>query len=347
MNDKFTHCSLQLLGGGLFVWLNPDSLSIIAIENGVDNQLVARLSEAKRLEQKMKKVEKMDKTVTRSRIENWIPQHIAAWEAGNAMMICTPLHPEVEVIFPAVHWQGREQVYSALQTQLAEWGTCRLHPRHILVDAAQLVAAIEWVSRVARPNETDCYELLGGTVIDFDETGLIRRWRTYLDPVRRRILPSLDAPLPGEGWSPCSDPGPAPTPAEMERVIHANAQAWSSHDLAQLQAVIHDDIILQPPWDYVAGRAALEAGGCIYFANYRDTLVTPHRLILDSTQPYLGVCEQTFACTNPDTGRHGEDHDFAFFEVVQGKLRYWRTYFDTSRSAQVVEKTVGFLSQRD
>ncbi len=38
------------------------------------------------------------------------------------------------------------------------------------------------------------------------------------------------------------------------------------------------------------------------------------------------------------------DYDFVFFEIAGGKLRYWRTYFDTSRSAQVVEKTVGFFT---
>jgi hypothetical protein len=115
--------------------------------------------------------------------------------------------------------------------------------------------------------------------------------------------------------------------------------------VTQLQAAIHDEIVLQPPWDYVVGQAALVAGANVYFANYTDTRVTLHRLILDPTQPHFGVCEQTFACANPDTGRRGEDHDFAFFEIAQGKLRYWRTYFDTTRSVQVVEKTFGFLRQ--
>ncbi len=287
----------------------------------------------------------MDLLTLRSRLESGIQQHLAAWAARDAAAIGATLHPAVAFIFPGGHWHGREEVQSALPARLAEWRILQIQPRRILVDAAQPAAAIEWVSRAARPGETGYQELLGGTVLDFGPAGLIVRWRTYLDPVRRRPVARLDAPLPDEGWSPCPNPGPPPTPAEMERVIRANAQAWSSHNLAQLQAVIHDEVVLQPPWDYVAGRAALAAGARIYFANYRDTMVTPQRFIFDPTQPYFGVCEQIFACTNPDTGRRGEDHDFAFFEIAQGKLRYWRTYFDTSRSVQVIEKTVGFLSK--
>jgi ketosteroid isomerase-like protein len=277
-------------------------------------------------------------------IESFICQHLAAWEAADAGAISATLHPDVEFVFPAIHWRGQNRVRSALAPWLVEWRTIRIHARHMLVDVDRRVAAVMWVGHFARPGESGSQELLGGTALDFDQDGLIGRWRTYLDPVRQRTLPDFEASWPAEGWSPCPNPGPPPTPTEIEQIIRANAQAWSSHNLAQLQAIIHDDIVLQPPWDYLAGRTALEAGARVYFANYRDTQVTPRRLILDATQPYFGVCEQTFACTNPDTGQRGEDHDFAFFEIAQGKLRYWRTYFDTSRSAQVVEKTLGFQS---
>ena len=285
-------------------------------------------------------------SLDRSIIENWVHQHLAAWEVGNVITISATLHPEVAFVLPILRGAGRASAQVALEHHLDGGPSLRLHVRRLLIDPVQRVAAIEWVCRYARPGENGCQELLGGTTLDFDSAGLIWRWRTYLDPVRRRTLSDLEAPLPDEGWSPCPDPGPPPTPSTAQQIIHSYAQAWSNHDLAQLHAAVHDEICIQPPWDYVMGRAALETGAGIYFANYTDTRVTPHRLILDPTQPHFGVCEQTFACTNPDTGQRGEDHDFAFFEIAQGKLRYWRTYFDTTRSAQTVEKTVGFVSQQ-
>jgi hypothetical protein len=91
---------------------------------------------------------------------------------------------------------------------------------------------------------------------------------------------------------------------------------------------------LCPPWSYRQGKEEVEAVAHYHFANFLDTRVTTQRIIFDESQPYFGVCQQTFACTNPKTGQRGQDADFAFYEICQGKLRYWRNYFDTSRSIQ-------------
>ena len=278
----------------------------------------------------------------RTTLETWVKQHLAAWEAGDAAAISATLHLEIQFTLPTINWQGRDSVQAALETYLTRYPSLRFHLLRLLIDPDQQVTAVEWIGRFAQAGGNDCEEILGGTVLDFDRDGLIVRWRTYLDPVRRRTLDTPDAPLPADSWSPCRDPGPPLPQAAIRQFIHAYAQAWSAHDLAQIKQVVHHEIIVQPPWDYIVGPDAFEAGARTYFANYTDTRVTPHRLILDATQPHFGVCEQTFACTNPDTGQHGEDHDFAYFELAQGKMRYWRTYFDTSRSAQVIEKTLGF-----
>jgi limonene-1,2-epoxide hydrolase len=281
----------------------------------------------------------------RARVESLVHRHVAAWEARDASAISATLHPQAEFVLPTGRWQGQPDIQAALSERLAGWHALRVHIRRLLIDVEQQAAAVEWIGRHARPGESGCREIRGGTVLDFNSDGLVWRWRTYFDPVRRRLLQDFEAPLPDEAWSPGSNPGPPPTRAVIQQIIDTYAQAWASHSVTQLGAVIHDEICLQPPWDYMTGRAAFELGAQVYFDNYNDTLVTPQRLILDSTQPYFGVCQQTFACTNPDTGQRGEDHDFAFFEVAQGKLRYWRTYFDTSRSVQKIEKTVGFLPQ--
>jgi limonene-1,2-epoxide hydrolase len=286
------------------------------------------------------------KLLPRSDLERWVRQHIAALETRDVTAVCQGLHPDVCFVWLATRWTGHDPVQAALEQYLKEWQAVRFHLRRLLIDADQPAAVVEWVCRYIRSNEPGCRQLLGGTVLDFDENGQLHNCRTYLDPNRSGAVSNLDAPWPDEGWRLSSNPGSPPTRAVAEALIWANARAWTHHDPAQLSAIMHDEICVSPPWDYLEGRAAVEKGAEIYFANYRETEVTPHRFIIDPTQPYLGVCEQTFACTNVETGRRGEDFDLAFFEIAQGKLRYWRTYFDTTHSIQTIEQTAGYLQRQ-
>jgi hypothetical protein len=284
---------------------------------------------------------KSDKIQNRESIVAWIQQTIAALEARDSAALIEGLAAEVSFLWLGQQWQGREAVEAAISEQVAAWEAVRFQPVHILIEAEQGVAAVAWVCRFGR--EGAYQEMLGGTVLEFNEAGSLRYARTYLDPVRSRLIPHLELPWPEIGWQPCQEPGPPPERTVLEAVIQANARAWASHEVKQLSQILHDEITVCPPWDYLVGRRKVEKGAEVYFSHYRETQVTPHRLIIDPSQPYFGVCEQTFACTNPETGRRGEDADYAFFEVAKGKLRYWRTYFDTTRSVQVLEKTAGFL----
>lgn len=140
-------------------------------------------------------------------IKDWVHRHLAAWEARDGLAIGETLHPNIQFILPTINWQGRSLVQTALESYLAHYSALRLHLRRLLLDPTQQVAAVEWIGRYARPGQDGCQEILGGTVLDFNQDGLIIRWRTYLDPVRQRTLANLDASLPDEGWSPCPDPG--------------------------------------------------------------------------------------------------------------------------------------------
>jgi hypothetical protein len=282
----------------------------------------------------------------RATLKSWIERQLAALEAGDILMLMTGWHPQFSFVWPALQWAGRDQMQAALAGYLDRQQPVRLHIRQLLLDADHRTAAVEWAGRYANQNDPGYQEILGGTVLEFAEDGLLRYCRTYLDPIRRRTLAHPEAAWPDRGWSPSQNPGPPPTRSFIEQFLHTYAQAWSTHDFSAISRLIHDDICVSPPWDYLVGRENVERGAQVYFAHYRDTQVTPHRFIIDPEQPYFGVCEQTFACTNPETGRRGQDSDFAFFEIAQGKLRYWRTYFDTTNSAQVIEKTDGYLQRQ-
>lgn len=282
----------------------------------------------------------------RAILEARIRESIAALEARDGAALAAGLHPEASFAWLNQRWQGRDQIQAALTALLAGWTEVRLKPVHLLIDPGQHAAALAWVCRYRQAGAGSCQQLLGGTVLEFTPEGLLRHGRTYLDPVRSGSIPDFSVPWPAPGWNPCQEPGPPPDRAVLEGVVQANARAWASHEVAQIGQLIHDDICVSPPWDYLRGRSQVERGAQVFFEHYRETQVTPHRVIVDPTQPYFGVCEQTFTCTNPETGRRGSDSDYAFFEVAEGKLRYWRTYFDTSQSVQVLEKTDGFLQKQ-
>jgi hypothetical protein len=285
--------------------------------------------------------------IDRAAIEARLHQTIAALEARDGLALAAGLHPDICFIWLHHRFEGYDQVQAAINAQLASWERVFCHVRHSLIDVTHQTAAVEWICRYTKNHGGPYQELLGGTVLEFAGDGRICYCRTYLDPVRSRAIPALDIDWPEAGWSPCREPGPPPDRAFKEHLLGTYARAWSSHDIEQLNQIMHDEICLCPPWDYRNGRQEAELGARVYFDNYRDTQVTQTRFIIDPTQPYFGVCEQTFACTNPETGRRGVDSDFAFFEVAQGKLRYWRTYFDTGNSVQVIEKTAGFLEGKE
>lgn len=270
----------------------------------------------------------------RDHIKTWVDRHIVALEAGDISSFVVGMHADINVIWPRVEWVGRTQVQACLEKHFNETQIIRFYLRRLLIDVQQAVAALEWVCRYIDQHTNVCQEFLGGAALDFDGDGQLFRCQIYLDFDRSGIISALETPWPQAQWSPGHNPGSAPSRDQSEQLLYAYAEAWSSGDVQAVGRLLHDNVHLCPPWSYRQGKAQVEAGARYHFANFLDTRVTPQRIIFDERQPNFGVCQQTFACTNPKTNERGEDSDFAFFEICAGKLRYWRNYFDTGRSIQ-------------
>ena len=270
----------------------------------------------------------------RAALRGTVHQLATHLEAQELPALGAALAPDVTFSLPHLRLAGQEAVQAFLSERTGDWSQVRFHVYRLLVDGEAPVAAFEWVLRTRRADSGEVTQHLGGTVLDFGPDGRILQAATYLDQERSGSVEDLDAPWPQEPWRPCPEPGPPLSRQEMEALVHTLAPAWADSDLALIDAIVHDQVHLSPPWTYLAGREAVLSMSRTYMANHRDTVVTPHRFIIDPDHPHWGVCQQTFACTNLATGRRGEDHDYAFFAVCQGKLHYWRTYFDTARSVQ-------------
>lgn len=273
---------------------------------------------------------KLDRDV----IKSWVEQHIASLEAGDAASFMAGIHPDINVIWPRAAWTGWDQVQASLAQQLNDMKTIRFYLRRLLIDVEQSVAGVEWVCRYIDQSTNSCYEFLGGTALDFTSAGELYRCQIHLDFDRSGIISGLEAPWPQEQWARGVDPGIPPGRSQSEQFLHAYTAAWSSSNADAVGQLLHDEVYLCPPWAYRKGKEEVVAIVRYHFTNFLDTQVTPQRIIFDESQPYFGICQQTFACTNPKTGLRGQDTDFAFFEICQGKLRYWRNYFDTDRSIQ-------------
>jgi len=123
-----------------------------------------------------------------------------------------------------------------------------------------------------------------------------------------------------------------------------NIDLWNS--------IVADNIIVKPPWDRLIGREACTLGLKTFFQNYTGTSAKMTRIIYDDTQPFLAVAQQSFSTTNKETGKHGDDNDFVLVEIENGKIKYWRTYFNTGNTDQTVQTTdntaaqVIFLNQK-
>jgi len=246
----------------------------------------------------------------------------------------------VKITWSRGEWQGRDEINANLQKYLAGQRVVRVFVRRLLIDVAQAVAAVEWVARYLDA-AGQCHQLLGGVALDFDDQGRLVLADIHLDMDRSGLVDDIEADWPAESWQPGLTSGRPPSRAMNEQLLQAHASAWSSHQVENFAQVYHEEVHLVPPWAHVTGRAAIEAMIRYHFATFEATQVTIHRVIYDPAQPHFGVCQQTFACTNPETGQRGQDSDFAFFEVCQGKLRYWRNYFDSQASVQDGYKELG------
>ena len=280
----------------------------------------------------------MNQPLDRTTIERWLQEHIAAIETGNLSALMTEIDPRLQIALPRETYKGQEQSKTFLIDTRERWEAVRIYVRRLLIDCQQSVAAVEWVCRGVEKETGICHQLLGAAALDFTADGRLTRCKIYLDQDRSGEISDLDAPWPTERWSPCTHAGTPPTRSQSERLLHAHAAAWSSGDAEQVGNLLHDEVHLCPPWTYREGKEQVKAIARYHFDTFDDTEVTPRRIIYDESQPTLGICQQTFACTNPKTGLRGTDSDFALFEICQGKVRYWRNYFDTARSVQEAYK---------
>jgi uncharacterized protein (TIGR02246 family) len=102
-------------------------------------------------------------------------------------------------------------------------------------------------------------------------------------------------------------------------------RAWRDEDLEAIMAGYADDIVHVSPYGRRVGVADMRAVNARYLAEYTAFDVQLHRLVVEGDQAAL---EWTWSETRRADGlRHSAD-DAIVFALRDGKISYWREYFD-------------------
>jgi len=237
-----------------------------------------------------------------------------------------------------------KKIEQAIHTERSKYEEVYIFVKRSLIDAEQMTGSMEAVMRTKIANSKVYHEKQIAWIVEAypsandREKILISKLQVWTDPVWDVTLNSLKTPLPAEIWS----HSPTAKPMTREQISNAILQkiiAYSSENVHMWSQTVHSEVIMHPPWDMLMGRDTSKEGVHVYFQHYKNTQITPLKLMYDEKQPNFAVYQQIFKTTNKSTGEKGEDLDFVFVEIVDEKIRYWRTYFDTTSSAQKGDST--------
>lgn len=112
---------------------------------------------------------------------------------------------------------------------------------------------------------------------------------------------------------------------EVRALVERQARAWERADLAAIVADFAPDGVLISPGGRWQGHEALRRAAESFFAASGDVAVQVTRVLCDGDQ---GTAEWSWSETSRADGRRHVAEDAVVFELRDGKIVYWREYFD-------------------
>ena len=115
---------------------------------------------------------------------------------------------------------------------------------------------------------------------------------------------------------------------ELRQLVERQARAWENADLDAITADFAEDGVLISPGGRWQGAAAIRAAAESFFTAARDVQVQVTRVFGAGDQ---GAAEWTWSETRLATGQRHSAEDAIIFTLRDGKIVYWREYFDTAQ----------------
>lgn len=114
---------------------------------------------------------------------------------------------------------------------------------------------------------------------------------------------------------------------EMRSLITQAKDAWIARDAAALTQLFTPNGQLIVPGQRWQGQAQIQAEVAKFARQYTDVKITIYRIIIDGER---AAVEWHYEDTEIATGKRSESDDAIVIEVENGRISYWREYFDVS-----------------
>lgn len=123
---------------------------------------------------------------------------------------------------------------------------------------------------------------------------------------------------------------------EVKALIERQAHAWIVQDIELALPDFAPDAIFQSPGGRWVGREEIRkvANAC-----FRETISVKINILRVIFDGHYGAVEWTWEETLRANNRRRFAEDAIVFEIVDGKIVYWREYFDTAQMEKPVIDT--------
>jgi uncharacterized protein (TIGR02246 family) len=117
------------------------------------------------------------------------------------------------------------------------------------------------------------------------------------------------------------------SPQEIREIVEQAQNAWIDRDADALAQLFTPDAQLIVPGQRWQGQAKIREEVAKFARLYTDVRITIHRTIVDGNR---AAVEWHYEDTETATGKRNQADDAIVIEIENGRISYWREYFDTS-----------------
>jgi uncharacterized protein (TIGR02246 family) len=116
-----------------------------------------------------------------------------------------------------------------------------------------------------------------------------------------------------------------PSP-DIRATIELAKNAWIARDADALAQLFTEDGTLIVPGQKWQGQAQIRSEIAKFARDYTDISITINQIIIDGDR---AAVEWHYEDTEKATGNRNQSDDAIVIEVKNGRISYWREYFDT------------------
>jgi uncharacterized protein (TIGR02246 family) len=118
---------------------------------------------------------------------------------------------------------------------------------------------------------------------------------------------------------------------EIQQLVERQGLAWENADSEAIIADFAENGVFIAPGTTIKGKKDIKKAAEDYFKQFTDTKVKITRVFSDGKE---GAVEWTWSDKNKKTGEKSLIDDAIIFELKDGKIVYWREYFDKQTVSQ-------------